>query len=75
YFSCQTTQLAYILRKFEDSFNYLSPKNIELSGLFITRTETILKESNIKKSLTVCNYNPSEQITIDKAIKKFIEKK
>lgn len=74
HFSCETNQIAYILRKFKDSFNSLNEDNIELSGLFLTRNGTILTKGNIKKAISSCKNDPKERVEIDKAIADFIKK-
>lgn len=68
YFSCETTLLAYILRKINLSFQSLTDMNIERTGLFITKNEVILTKSNICKSISSCRKRPKEYEKVDKAV-------
>jgi len=74
-FKCETTQLAYILRRIKDSFDNLNDQSIEASGLFLTASGNKLSVSNIKKSLSDCKNNPKERTEIDTALAEFISKK
>jgi hypothetical protein len=70
YFSCQTTQLAYIFNKLTPLFENLNFNSIGKSKLFYTKKKFQLTESNLSKSKSSCNNNPSQKNIIDHAFEK-----
>jgi hypothetical protein len=70
YFSCQTTQLAYIFNRLTPLFENLNFNSIGESNLFYTRQKIQLTENNLSKSKSSCNNNPSQKNIIDQAFEK-----
>ncbi len=73
-FSCETTQLAYILRNIGPCFSNLTDDSIHITELFITNTNAKLTKSNLRKSLSSCSNRPKDVEIIDLAVSELMGK-